>query len=187
MTRLVERPIRHLLYPSVCEKFKARLGREGNSLGIYSWEKNENRHERGTRWLCRWIGPLSRDEFNRKFCTGFPVSISFPRASTLPPSPASIVGPSKSESPIFSRFFRELENERFPFEFISTLFVLFVDGNRSLIFGDFGLVERFFFSFFIFYSSSFFSFRTRFVHAGKWRGDVDFECCAPQGFQFLIV
>lgn len=88
MTRLVERPIRHLLYPSVCEKFKARLGvREGNSLGIYSWEKNENRHERGTRWLCRWIGPLSRDEFNRKFCTGFPVSISFPRASTLPPSP----------------------------------------------------------------------------------------------------
>lgn len=23
--------------------------------------------------------------------------------------------------------------------------------------------------------------------AGKWRGDVDFECCAPQGFQFLIV
>lgn len=23
--------------------------------------------------------------------------------------------------------------------------------------------------------------------AGKWRGDGDFECCAPQGFQFLIV
>ena len=81
-------------------------------------------------------GPLSRDEFNRKFCTGFPVSISFPRARarfhfTSPlPSPASIVAPSKSESPIFSRFFRELENERFAFEFISTL--LFVDGNRSL-------------------------------------------------------
>lgn len=27
VTRLVERPIRHLLYPSVCEKFKARLGK----------------------------------------------------------------------------------------------------------------------------------------------------------------
>lgn len=36
--------------------------------------------------------------------------------------------------------------------------MLFVDGNRSLIFGDFGLVERFFFSFFVFYSSSFFLF-----------------------------
>lgn len=182
---------RYVIYfiPASVKNSRRGWAREGNSLGIYSWEKNENRHERGTRWLCRWIGPLSRDEFNRKFCTGFPVSISFPRASTLPPSPASIVGPSKSESPIFSRFFRELENERFPFEFISTLFVLFVDGNRSLIFGDFGLVERFFFSFFIFYSSSFFLFEhvLSTLGAGKWRGDGDFECCAPQGFQFLIV
>ena len=157
-----------------------RKGKKGGGNSLPLEYIRERRMKSGTneaRVDCagEW-GPLSRDEFNRKFCTGFPVSISFPRAraSTSPPSlptPASIVAPSKSESPIFSRFFRELENERFAFEFISTL--LFVDGNRSLS----AYFWSRFFSLFFFFFLSFFLFLNTFCSA--WKNH-------EEGFQFLI-
>ena len=105
--------------------------------------------------------------------SGFHLFSARARASTSPPSPlpASIVAPSKSESPIFSRFFRELENERFAFEFISTL--LFVDGNRSLS----AYFWSRFFSLFFFFFLSFFLFLNTFCSA--WKNH-------EEGFQFLI-
>ena len=116
-------------------KIRGEVGRKEKelpSLGIYSREKNEKRHERGTRWLCRWMGAFVTGRIQSEILyrvSGFHLFSARARASTSPPSPlpASIVAPSKSESPIFSRFFRELENERFAFEFISTLLFLFLN------------------------------------------------------------
>lgn len=154
---LVEGPIRHLRGAHALSqrlwKIQGEVGREreGKGIrGIYSWGKNGNWHERGTRWLCRWIGPLSRDEFNRKFCTGFPVSISFPRASTSPPHLLSAL---QSPNLRFSRDFSASSKMK------GSLSNLFQRSSCSLsmetvrfplIFGNFALVEQSFFTLFIF-------------------------------------
>lgn len=176
----MERPIRHLrgtLYPKVCEKFEARLDvRKRNSLLLeYIRERRMKSGTNEARVDCagEW-GPLSRDEFNRKFCTGFPVSISFPRARALPlhpplPSPR-LLSPLQSPNLRFSRDFSASSKMK------GSLLNLF---QRSSLSTEtvrfppiFGLVF-----FFIFLLLSFFLFLNTFCSARKNHED---------GFQFLI-
>lgn len=126
---------RYVIYgfiPPACVKNWRRGWTKGKgSGGIYSWKKNEKRHERGTRWLCRWIGPLSRHQFNRKFCTGFPVSISLPHS---PPSLLRLLSPLQSPNLRFSRDFSassKMKGSLWNLFQRSSPF-LFVDENRPL-------------------------------------------------------
>lgn len=191
---LVEGPIRHLRGAHALSQRLWKIqgeferGRERNSWNIFvreEWKPARTRHA--------LIVPV-----NRAFVTGRIQSEILYRVSgfhlfsarfhftpAIPSPPASIVGPSKSESPIFSRFFRELENERFAFEFISTLLVLFVDGNRSLSAYFRELCSRRAKFFYSLYFSFFFPFeRVLSTFGQKNRAEISSVCASCRGFNF---